>query len=205
MLDGTPARTIARAAIERQAALVIVGLGRHGITDRLFCEETALELVRHARVPVLLVPEDARGVATHAVVAVDFSEISGRAAQTALDSVAHGGTVQLVHVLPYVSEDPFSVEEQEPQERWAYRQLDAIVGRLLVPCGVTLKQVVIRGRAAHSLLRYTRLVAADLIVTGTHGPGFVERTLLGSVTTALLRGARCAVLSVPRDPLPSSP
>lgn len=201
VLDGTPAFTIARVAIERHAALVIVGLGRHGIADRLFSEETALELVRHSRVPVLIVPEDVADTVSHAVVAVDFSEISARAAQAALDTVEPNGIVELVHVMPYVPAYPFAVEDQEPHERWAQSQLDAVVGRLVVPPGVTIHRVAIRGRAANALLAHTRRVGADLIVTGTHGPGFVERAMIGSVATALLRGARCAVLSVPRDPL----
>src|SRR4051812_30494180 len=39
VLDGNPAYTISRVAIDRRAALVIVGLGRHGLSDRLFSDE----------------------------------------------------------------------------------------------------------------------------------------------------------------------
>ncbi|MCY7379971.1 MAG: universal stress protein [Gemmatimonadaceae bacterium] len=42
---------------------------------------------------------------------------------------------------------------------------------------------------------------ADLIAAGTHGHGSVARAVLGSVTSDLLRGAHCAVLLVPREPL----
>jgi nucleotide-binding universal stress UspA family protein len=203
VLDGNPAYTISRVAVERHAALVVVGLGRHGLTDRLFSDETALQLARICRVPVLAVPEDAVGNAWHAVVAVDFGEISDRAAQAAIETVGDEGIVELVHVMPYIHEDAFSVEGQEPYERWAKSQLDSLVDRLVVPPGVTLKRVAIRGRAAHDILEYTQRVDANLIATGTHGRGFVARAVLGSVATKLLRGAHCAVLSVPRDPLPA--
>lgn len=203
VLDGNPAYTISRVAVERRAALVIVGLGRHGIADRLFSDETAVELARISRVPVLAVPEHAVGLGWHAVVAVDFGDISDRAAQAAIDTVGDQGIVELVHVMPYVHEDPFAIEGVEPYERWARTQLDLLAKRLVIPSGVTVKKVAIRGRAAHELLEYARNVNADVIATGTHGRGFVARAVLGSVATKLLRGATCAVLSVPRDPLPA--
>ena len=205
VLDGNPAYTISRVAVDRRAALIIVGLGRHGLSDRLFSDETAVELARISRVPVLAVPEFAVGAGGHAVVAVDFSELSDRAAQAAIDAVGDGGVVELVHVMPYVSEDPFSVEADEPYARWTQAHLDALVKRLAVPPGVTVCRVALRGRAAKSLLDYAHTNGADFIATGTHGRGFVARALLGSVATSLLRGARCGVLSVPRDPLPALP
>jgi nucleotide-binding universal stress UspA family protein len=203
VLDGNPAFTISRVAIERHAALVIVGLGRHGLADRLFSDETALQLARISRVPVLAVPENAVGSAWHAVVAVDFGDISERAAQAAIDAVGEAGIVELVHVMPYLHAEPFTAEGEEPHERWARGKLDALVSRLAVPPGVHLERVAVRGRAAHDVLEYARRVDADLIATGTHGRGFVARTVLGSVATKLLRGAQCAVLCVPRDPLPA--
>ena len=203
VLDGNPAFTISRVAVERRAKLVVVGLGRHALADRLFSDETALQLARISRVPVLAVPEDAVGNARHAVVAVDFEELSDRAAQTAIDAVGDHGIVELVHAMPYVQEDPFSIEGREPYERWTHSQLTALEDRLVVPSGVTVKRVAIRGRAAQAVLEYARAVDADLIATGTHGRGFVARAVLGSVASTLLRGARCGVLSVPRDPLPA--
>ena len=203
VLDGNPAYTISRVAIDRRAALIIVGLGRHGLSDRLFSDETAVELARFARVPVLAVPEFAVGMGGHAIVAVDFSELSDRAAQEAVDAVGDGGLVELVHVMPYLHEDPLAVEGDEPFARWTDAHLRALVARLVVPPGVTIQRVALRGTPAKVLLEYARSRGADFIATGTHGRGFVARTLLGSVTTRLLRGTQCAVLSVPRDPLPA--
>lgn len=203
VLDGNPAYTISRVAIERRAAMVIVGLGRHGLTDRLFSDETALQLARISRVPVLAVPEHAVGTGWHAVVAVDFGEISERAAQLAVDTVGDSGIVELVHVMPYVQEDPFSVEEEEPYARFTRTQLQALSERLVVPPGVSVKTVALRGRAAHEVVAYAQRAGADMVATGTHGRGFVARAVLGSVATKLIRSASCAVLSVPRDPLPA--
>ncbi|MEO7711329.1 MAG: universal stress protein [Gemmatimonadaceae bacterium] len=201
VINGSAARTIARVAAERHATLVIVGLGRHDLTDRLCGTETAIQLARVSRVPILAVREDAVALTSRALVAVDFSEHSERAAQAAIDLMGGTGLVELVHVTPYVAEYPSSVQGHEPYKRWARGQLDALIGRLVAAPGVTLTRIILRGRTAQALLARARAVGADLIAVGTHGRGFAARALLGSVTTDLLRGAHCAVLVVPSDPL----
>ena len=203
LLDGNPAFTIARMAVEQHAALVVVGIGRHQVTDRLFSDETALKLARIARVPVLAVPASARAVPRHAVVAIDFSDLSLRAAQAAVEAVSDVGRVALVHVMPYVSEAPFTLDPHEPYQAWAEKRLDALAEQLVVPAGVLVTRVVLRGRPAQTLLQYADQEDADLVVTGTHGRGFVARAFLGSVTSKLMRAATCCVLTVPREPLPS--
>ena len=186
-----------------RVALVVVGLGRHLVAQRLFSDETALQLARIARVPVLAVPEQTLVAPRRVVVAIDFSDISARAAQTAIEAVADNGEVSLVHVMPLVLEDAFTLDAQEPYERWSEAQLASLVSKLVVPAGVSVKCVTLRGRPAAEVLDYASKTGADLIATGTHGRGFVARTMLGSVTTQLLRGATCTLLAVPRDPLPA--
>jgi nucleotide-binding universal stress UspA family protein len=117
--------------------------------------------------------------------------------------VGDQGIVELVHVMPQVQEDPFAVEGAEPYECWTRGQLLSLAERLAVPPGVTLKVATLRGRAARQVIDYARAVGADLLTTGTHGRGFVARAVLGSVATQLIRSASCAVLAVPRDPLPA--
>lgn len=53
--SGDPATSIAAAAKESRAGLVVVGLGGHGAAARLFGNETALRLMRVNQVPVLAV------------------------------------------------------------------------------------------------------------------------------------------------------
>jgi nucleotide-binding universal stress UspA family protein len=201
VLDGNPAFTISRVAIERRAALAVVGLGRHDITHRIFSDETALQLARIARVPVLAVPSSVEVPARHAIVAIDFSDIATRAAQAAIGAVADDGVVELVHVVP--PSDALTLDGEKSYELWATQQLVAVAARLFVPDGVTIKNVLLRGGPASQLLDYATKVGADVISTGTHGRGFVARAILGSVTTKLMRGATCSLLTVPRDPLPA--
>jgi len=60
------------------------------------------------------------------------------------------------------------------------------------------------GDAAEEILCMADEIGADLIVMGTHGRTGLRRLLAGSVATAVLRGAHCAVLALrshdrPRD------
>src|SRR3954466_470615 len=48
--EGDPAAMIAKIAHEASASLIVAGLGRHRVVDRLFGDETALRLVRLAGV-----------------------------------------------------------------------------------------------------------------------------------------------------------
>ena len=83
--DGDPATTIARVAHDANAAMIVSGLGRHSVMDRLFGDETALRLIRVSAVPVLAVTSKFIQAPRRIVVAIDFSETSLRAARHAPD------------------------------------------------------------------------------------------------------------------------
>jgi nucleotide-binding universal stress UspA family protein len=199
VLDGEPAHVISETAADTHAQLVIVGLGRHELVDRIFGDETALKVARLSQASVLAVPERGAEVPRHAVVGVDFSEGSIRAAQGALRLLAGHGLLELVHVIPrerllfdnWVSEEDYT--------RYVRHSLNRFVSRLDVPKGVRVEEVILSGDAARELQSYASRAGADLIAAGSHGHGFVTRLVIGSVTTKLLRMANCAVLVIPPD------
>jgi nucleotide-binding universal stress UspA family protein len=203
VLRGNPAFTIARLAIERRAALLVVGLGRHRVADRICSDETALLLARIARVPVLAVPAECVTVPRCAVAAIDFSDISLRAAQAAIEAVDERDTVVLAHVMPPMYAGSANAASDRAYKEWAASGIAALRAKLVVPAGIEVRTITLNGWPAPALLEYASAIGADLLVTGTHGRGFVARTIVGSVTTQLLRGAVCPVLTVPRDPLPT--
>jgi hypothetical protein len=53
------------------------------------------------------------------------------------------------------------------------------------------------GSAAPQIVDYARRNTVDLVVLGTHGRTGVSRAVLGSVAEAVIRRARCRVLTVP--------
>ena len=199
VLDGEPARVISETATDKHAQIIVVGLGRHELIDRIFGDETALKVARLSRVPVLAVPEGGAAVPRHAVVGVDFSEGSVRAAQGALEFLADDGLLELVHVIPrerllfdtWVSEEDYT--------RYVRHSLNRFAARLSVPSGVRVEDIILSGDPAKEIQSYASRAGADLIAAGSHGHGFVARLVIGSVTTKLLRISTCPVLVIPPD------
>jgi nucleotide-binding universal stress UspA family protein len=177
--------------------MIVAGLGRHRVIDRLFGNETALRLVRVSAVPVLAVANNLTHAPRRIVVAIDYSETSLRAARLALDVAASGATVYLAHVAPRDSTLYDWNGWGSSYKADAGDALQKIREQLHLPPGMILQRVVLQGDPATELLAFATSVNADLIATGSHGHGFVTRMLIGSVTTRILRCATCSVLTVP--------
>lgn len=195
--DGDPASVVARLAHETGARLIVCGLGRHRVMDRVFGEETALRLIRMSRVPVLAAVNGLAGAPRRIVVAVDFSETSLRAARLALDLAAPGATIYLTHTAPRDSSTPDWHDGTSSYKRDAGAALETLQDRLRVPNDMRVQRVMLQGEPATELLAFAASVNADLIATGSHGHGFVARLLVGSVTTRIARCSTCSVLTVP--------
>jgi len=54
------------------------------------------------------------------------------------------------------------------------------------------------------VLDFAETTDADLLVAGRQGLSFLTRLMVGSVTTALVRGARCPVLIIPEPSYPAA-
>jgi nucleotide-binding universal stress UspA family protein len=195
--EGDPARTLAKIARESNASLIVCGLGRHEVVDRVFGNETALRLVRVASVPVLAAPATFTHAPHRIVVAVDFSETSLRAARLALELASEDATIYLAHVGPRDSAVAGLSAWGPAYHQDAGDGLVKLHSHLRIPTGTTVQRVLLQGDPATELLAFATSVNADLIATGSHGHGFVTRLLIGSVATRLVRTSTCAVLTVP--------
>jgi len=197
LFDGDPATCVAQLARQINASLIVAGLGRHRVVDRLFGDETALRLVRVAGTPVYAVSNAPVRAPTRIVVAADFSETSLRAARMALEVAAPNATVYLAHVAPrdaMLSDwSGFGASYKDDAGDALHKMRDG----LRIPEGIAVQRILLQGDPATELLAFAASVNADLIATGSHGHGFVTRMLVGSVTTRILRCATCSVLSVP--------
>ncbi|MBX6331737.1 MAG: universal stress protein, partial [Gemmatimonadaceae bacterium] len=192
---GPLATVAARSCQARGTALVVVGIPEPGAPDRTAREDAALQVVRAVEVPVLIVPPRYDRLPQHALVAMDFSDASRRAARTALAVLGPDPMVTLAHVQPDVD---FAALGKPGWEAIYARGLDALVREVadeLRSAGdVTVDTVVRRGDVVTTLLALARERGCDLIAAGTQGGTPLERHLVGSVSTATLRGARSAVL-----------
>jgi nucleotide-binding universal stress UspA family protein len=195
---GQVAASIVEAAREMGASLVVLGLGKHRPIDRLLGDEIAAQVARRASIPVLAVPFDAKAPLRRAVVGMDFSRASVRGARAAVSLTTPPGHVWLAHVKP-----PLEISS-EAYEGTSVIYTQGVLGafkkieeRLEKVDLLEVRPVVLEGSPAAELLAFATSHRADLLVTGAHGRTLVERFLIGSVTTKLLRAARCAVLVIP--------
>lgn len=202
LFDGPVARTLARAAAEREARLVVMGIGRHAPLDRLLGEELTLQTLRLAPCPVLAVADGWTAAPRRAVVAVDFSPASIRAAEVALALLEDGGTLTLVHARP-----AFDQALRAASEVWvgAHGQrltelLDRLRAALSTRPGIAIETEIVAGEPAEAVLAVAARVGAELVATGSTGRGFFTRMVVGSVATRILRTAPVSVLAVPTPP-----
>jgi nucleotide-binding universal stress UspA family protein len=203
-----PALATATVARRENASLVICGLGRHRVVDRLFGDETALAIIRVAEHPVLAVPDDFAHRPQCAVVGVDFSEDSLRAIELVTRFTTSTATIYLLNVAPHENVLNVVTGGFKAYEEQARARLAVAIDRLDAPPDVHFQPVVRQGDPGSELLRYAAELGDGMIAVGTRGLGFVARLLLGSVATKVIRASSMPVLTVPRraeadDPYPA--
>jgi nucleotide-binding universal stress UspA family protein len=196
---GNPVPVIVDEAHARGVGLVIMGLRQHPRVDRVMRDETTLQVIHAAEVPVLGVTAWLHHVPRRVVVGVDFGGGSSRAAALACRFVAGGGTLTLAYV-----DTPRPSGASEGGEGAAIIHelgIEGAFGRLgdslpLLP-GARVETATLSGSPADALLEYVDHVSADLIVMGRHRQAPIRRAWPGRVTTAIVRDGRCSVLVVP--------
>jgi len=194
---GRPSEEIVNKTLARNASLVVMGLVHHGVVDRILDGDTALEVVRKSPVPVLLASEEWKALPKRAIFAVDFSPQSINAARDGLRLLGEEATVVIAHVRPRVTVyDEMGMWEEE-YETAAAKELEKFAEALKAPSGVRVEKVMLSGSPAAALLDLAEKQHADLIVAGTRGAGLMQRLLLGSVATRLMRHSTRSLLIVP--------
>ena len=195
---GNPAQKIAAMAERMGADLIILGRSQRGVLDRMLSGETTLQVMRLTSVPVLVVAEEMKKLAT-VVAAVDFGPASMRAAAMGLEMLNGSGRLYLVHVDEPVEvfPDGFVLPEPDYAPGELLNQLQERADLLSAPPGVVVESVVLSGRPNRAITEFCDRVGADLLVAGTHGLPRVARFLLGSVSTGLVRTVHNPVIIVP--------
>jgi nucleotide-binding universal stress UspA family protein len=201
VIEGPAARSIVETARERDASVIVIGTGRHGALGRLVYGERAVQVTRIADRPVLVVPPGATAATPRrAIVAVDFSSASQRAARFALDLLDDDGELTLVHVKSAVKLNEESVGWWE--EAYQRRSADLFLrfaGTLPMERGISVTTTMLSGDVPSTMLAYAGEVGADLIACGARRHSFLERMIVGSVSEGLMRKAECPVVVVPAD------
>ena len=199
VVEGPPVQTVTDMAFERGAHAIVVGTGQHGPLGRLVYGERAVQIARLSDRPVVVVPPNAvAGPVTDAIVAVDFSPASQRAAQFAIDMLADDGRLTLVHVKSAVNLSEESAGWwDDAYERRSTDLFRRFAASLRPERGITITTSLVHGDVGPTLIALAREKKAGLIACGGRRHSFVERMLLGSVSTELIRRADCTVVVMP--------
>ena len=125
----------------------------------------------------------------------DFSN-SANAALSLATSMARdtGATLLIVHVQePPVTYEGVFAGIPVTDERLLERELTKVVPE---DPAVDYAHRLIKGTPADAIVRAAEEENADMIVLGTHGRTGMARLLMGSVAEAVVRRAKCPVLTV---------
>lgn len=184
---GSPAASIVEAAGRLEVDVVMMGThGRTGLKAMLM-GSVARGVIRHAPCPVLCLTPDARvnggQVQRRIVCAIDFSECSRAAMETAADLARH-----LAYELILFHASAAREESARALEEWRVNAE--------ARAGFAVATAVATGAAAPEILAFAREQACGLVVVGTHGQTGLLGVLMGSVAEAIVRAAPCPVLTV---------
>jgi nucleotide-binding universal stress UspA family protein len=140
------------------------------------------------------------------VVGTDFSSAArGAERYAALLATRMSGELLVVHALtleqPALEAEALTRRPSAQREE-AQRLLDSV----LTDAPLEPQRLLCEGNAADVIRDVSDRQAPSLVVLGTHGPGNIERRLLGSTAEGVLRSIPAPVLTVgPHVPLPRSP
>lgn len=212
MATGIPSEEVITAARAEDSDLIIVGTkGKTGL-EHVLLGSIAERVIRGAPCPVLTVrtePEDtdrvegalSRPVTLERIlVPVDFSDCSLDALEYAVVVAQQAeASLMLLHVLEPVSYGlDFTLghirTREQLRESWTKRLEELASSHQ--HSHVQIKSGLRGGHPVDSILDSARTLPCDLIVIGTHGRRGISHALSGSVAEAVLRKARCPVLTV---------
>lgn len=194
---GSAAEEIARIADKRAASLIVLGRSKRGMVDRFLGGDTTVQVMGCSSIPVLVVESELDKPAV-AVVAVDFSDASVRAASIALRTLANRGTLYLVHV-----EEPLQVFPDgttAPTASYSgetFLMFRRLLARLRIPSDVMVQTIVLGGMPVPAISEFCERVGADLLAVGTRRLPRLARAVFGSVSRGLFRKVTVPVIMAP--------
>jgi nucleotide-binding universal stress UspA family protein len=199
--DGRPFEVLNDVASSLDADLIVVGAGGPPATSRGGLGSTADRLLRTATRAVLVLRGELVVPPRRVLVTLDLSRSSAeayRGGQLLLDQMTAGGATidsEMLMVLdPSEVQRPLSDEELE---RFVHHELAHIAETYGKRDPATVRTRVERGDPRDRIIATLESASFDLLVMGTHGRSGLQRLLLGSVATDLLRRSPCSVLIVP--------
>ena len=192
-------------AKKEEVDLIVMGThGRRGI-KHLLMGSVASDVVRHAPCDVMAVhekPTHEENNIERILACVDFSPHSDAVLKQAHALAAgYHARLDLLHVVeplafPVSLTGICTIYDIVPDLQGKVEErLDKLVSGVEKP-EVDIETHITDGHAAHTIIEFAEELDANLIVMATHGLSGLDRFLLGSVTSRVIRLAPCPVFVV---------
>jgi len=200
-----------RIAKERGASLIVVGSHGATLAREMFLGGTALGIVSHASVPVLLIRlkitedgEETRceamcgGFREQVLYCTDFSETAERAFPFVEKIVESGGKrITLLHVQDRTHIEKHLGHRLDEFNEVDRQRLELLRAKLEERGAAEVRIDIPYGLPSQEIVRIAREQDYHLIVMGTRGRGYFAEAFLGSVSLQVVRSAPAPVLLVP--------
>lgn len=194
---GRTATALRQVVAEFDGGVVVLGGKHHSGLDRWVHGGTSLDVLRTTAVPLLLVTGPLRAFQS-VVAAVDQSAVAIPTLQVAQQYAtlfaAKLAAVSVIEPVPVVPEAT-APNECAPYYELVEEQVEHDLRPVVERCGA--EAVVRYGLAEETILQEIAERRADLLVMGSHGKGWMDRLLVGSVTEAFIGRLPTSLLIVP--------
>ena len=204
---GEPAATVRRIALERGASLIMTGVSRHGLLDRIFGEETAAHIATIAQVPVLAATPPFTRLPRTVLVAIDLDSTAPVMTPVLRALLSDVSAMYFVNAKPratMIDGVDLGSWEQMYDEAIA-ATYERIRGSLDLPGKVTQQLVTLDGPTAKEILNFAEYANVELIIVGQRRASLLPRRFGRGLATRLLRATTCSVLVLPRTDGRASP
>jgi len=202
---GAPHRVLSEAAKQVNADLIVVGATGSGPFAAELLGSTADRVLRQAPCPVLIVRGELAVPPRRVLAAVDLSTLSGDAFRCGLHLLSQiAGRaevgVRAVYALSFLEAVARRSRPGGPPldqaEKSAACELRRFVLENRPDISFHVDTAVLPGEARVEILDELKEHPVDLLILGTHGHGGMDRLVIGSVASTVVRKAPCSVLVI---------
>ncbi|TXC69165.1 universal stress protein [Sphingorhabdus soli] len=198
VLQGSVPSALAEAAQQCGCDLIVTGIARYNSMGDHILGTAVDHLVRHSKLPVLIVKNTPGRNYDHLLVATDLSNCSRHALVYAAEMFADP-RIDLVHVYhvaykPVLSSKLVAIDVQAEAEE----ELQAFIDDPTIPADVRsrVNAKAVRGDLTEVIDQRMRADDIDLLVLGTHGRSGLVHAMIGSRAAELLSWVPSDVLMI---------